>query len=699
MELLTDTLLHNRYRILHQLGIGGMGSVYLAFDTSLEVQVAVKINLNPSRESTTQFIREARLLASLRHPNLPLVTDYFLIDNSQVLVMDYIPGDNLDMVLKREGPQPVEKVLNLAMQIGSALAYLHSQNPPVVHRDIKPANLKLTPQGQVILVDFGIAKASDMMQATATGAQGFTPGFAPPEQYGSARTGPYSDQYAFAATLYTLLTNQVPAESVQRILGQAILTPISLLNPQVPSYVQAAIEKAMAFKPEDRFASVEEFVQALTRPSIEATVLPDGITQRAQPITPTVQSPTRKVSEIAAPAHKRKISPWIWGLVGGIVIFVAVIAIVLTGLLLMPKDNLTSASPTAVQILAQQAATTTVTPMPPTETQKPLPSPTITPTLTSTVTETPSPLPTDTPADTATPQPRPLGEGKLVAFVSDREDNQTLQVWTMKVWLDQMGQIFASDFTQRTFGAGNKQYPSWSPDGTRLLYSAPGEDPSFGLDIYLLDITDPNAKPINLTRLEGDDTLPSWSPDGKIIAFTNIGRYVPDVKQIYFMSPDGSNRRRISTDFIEYDPFWTPKMDWLLYVIFARDHHYLFKRAQTDDYATPEPFDREGYFGRLGEVADPAISPDGNSIAYTRIVGLIKKIYVADFSAHGGKIAVITPNNTKETDPTWSSDSQYIAFTSGRDGNFEIYIMTSVGQLQTNLTNNPAIDMQPAWQW
>jgi len=261
MELAPKTLLKERYEVIRKLGQGGMGAVYMAHDVVLEEVVAVKANRNPLPQSSNLFLREARLLATLRHPNLPRVTDYFIIDEIQYLVMDYIPGDDLNVIIKETGVQPLDMVLLWAEQIGSALVYLHNQNPPVVHRDIKPGNIKLMPSGEVMLVDFGIAKSNDPSQATTTGMTGFTPGYAPPEQYGTAHTGTYTDQYALAATLYHLLTNQHPVDSLQRIMGTAVLTPMNLLNPKIPAPIQAAIEKAMSLHPEERFPDVEEFLK------------------------------------------------------------------------------------------------------------------------------------------------------------------------------------------------------------------------------------------------------------------------------------------------------------------------------------------------------------------------------------------------------------------------------------------------------
>src|SRR6185436_5016853 len=199
MPLETGSLLNGRYRIDRILGQGGMGAVYLATDESLGIPCAVKENLSLSPESERLFRREATLLASLRHPNLPRVTNHFVLGDEQYLVMDFVEGEDLKERLAREGSLPEADIIQWATQICDALTYLHSLNPPIIHRDIKPANIKLTSSGEALLVDFGIAKASDPSQKTATASVALTPGFAPPEQYGLGRTAPATDQYALAA--------------------------------------------------------------------------------------------------------------------------------------------------------------------------------------------------------------------------------------------------------------------------------------------------------------------------------------------------------------------------------------------------------------------------------------------------------------------------------------------------------------------
>ncbi|KPK90683.1 MAG: hypothetical protein AMJ88_15615 [Anaerolineae bacterium SM23_ 63] len=263
MPLEIGALLDDRYRIEGVLGQGGFGAVYLATDERLEFPCAVKENLNISPESERQFRREATLLATLRHPNLPRVTHHFVLAGHQYLVMDFVEGEDLNQRIEREGALSEEDVLRWTEQIGDALKYLHDRDPPVIHRDIKPANIRITPNGDAILVDFGIAKATAVGQTTSRGARGVTPGFAPPEQYGLGRTDPRADVYALGATIYCLLTGESPPDSVERLVGREILKPPKQLRPDLKTNVADAVVKAMECRREDRFRDVEGFLEAL----------------------------------------------------------------------------------------------------------------------------------------------------------------------------------------------------------------------------------------------------------------------------------------------------------------------------------------------------------------------------------------------------------------------------------------------------
>ncbi|MBO9368867.1 MAG: serine/threonine protein kinase, partial [Chloroflexi bacterium] len=263
MTLARGTLLHGRYRIMEILGQGGMGAIYRAIDERLGVDVAVKENFFTTEEYARQFRLEAVILASLRHPNLPRVSDHFVENDGQYLVMDYIEGEDLRQRMERLGSISEEEAVLIGAAVCDALTYLHTRKPPIIHRDIKPGNIKITPDGHIFLVDFGLAKVVEGNQLTTTGARAMTPGYSPPEQYGTARTDPRTDIYSLGATLYAALTGVIPEDGLARAMGTAELTPLRKRNPKISRRLASVIEKAMAIDPAERYQTAEEFKRAL----------------------------------------------------------------------------------------------------------------------------------------------------------------------------------------------------------------------------------------------------------------------------------------------------------------------------------------------------------------------------------------------------------------------------------------------------
>ena len=273
-------ILRERYVVTKVIGRGGMGSIYLAEDNRLSGRIcAVKEVYQGSdlpeevrAQGRDQFYREASVLAQLDHPNLPKVSDFFTEDERDYLVMDFVPGDDLkslmDAARRKSKFLPLEDVLAWGVQIADALEYMHSQDPPVIHRDIKPSNLKLTPNGLIKLVDFGLVKQMVPDEMTVTVIQGRgTATYTPLEQYGgdTGHTDPRSDIYAFGATLYHLLTNHPPLEAKQRFLQPHGLKPLGEYNPEIEPQLEEAVLWAMALHPDERPADVGSFRQALTR--------------------------------------------------------------------------------------------------------------------------------------------------------------------------------------------------------------------------------------------------------------------------------------------------------------------------------------------------------------------------------------------------------------------------------------------------
>ncbi|MHB2021027.1 MAG: protein kinase domain-containing protein [Candidatus Xenobia bacterium] len=253
-----------RYRFERLLAQGGFGEVYLGTHLRLNRRVAIKVlqTLSPDpaeqRQFQEQFEREAKILASLDHPNLAKVTDFFDDAGTAFLVMEFIEGEDL---ASRAAPERAETiVLGWALQIVDALVYLHSRNPPIIMRDLNPRNIMLTGDGHIKLVDFGIARPLVKGQGTRTEIRGYgTAGYAPPEQYGEGGTDERSDLYSLGATLVYLLTNQSPPEAIARVTKRTAL----LALPGVTPHLSKLIESLMALSPDDRPSCAEDVRSAI----------------------------------------------------------------------------------------------------------------------------------------------------------------------------------------------------------------------------------------------------------------------------------------------------------------------------------------------------------------------------------------------------------------------------------------------------
>jgi serine/threonine protein kinase len=251
----TGTILQDRYLVAKQIGAGGMGAVYVGTDQRFGSTVAIKETFFSEENLKRAFEREARLLNNLRHPALPRVSDHFVDGNGQFLVMEYIPGEDLsEMMSKRESAFSVSEVMTWADQLLDALDYLHTQEMPVVHRDIKPQNLKLTPRGQIILLDFGLAKGNPTDSNHQTNTKsifGYSRIYAPLEQIQGTGTDPRSDFYSLAATIYHLMTGAAPEDALTRatavLNGQPDpLRPPNSIRPEISPAVSEVLMNAMA---------------------------------------------------------------------------------------------------------------------------------------------------------------------------------------------------------------------------------------------------------------------------------------------------------------------------------------------------------------------------------------------------------------------------------------------------------------------
>jgi Tol biopolymer transport system component len=687
MTLTSGDLLHIRYRIIGIIGKGGMGAVYRGEDAVLLVPVAIKENLNPLPQAVKQFKREALLLASLRHPNLPRVTDHFIEGALQYLIMDYVPGDDLKAILEQQGAIPESQVMSWCGEICDALTYLHTQHPPVTHRDVKPANIKITPEGKPVLVDFGIAKASETGSVTTTGARSLTPGFAPPEQYGSSPTDSRTDQYSLAATLYNLLTGQIPPDSLDRTLGQSTLKPLRELNPNINPVVDRAILKAMSLSPSDRFFSVKDFLAALKGEIPVSEPAPDtAVPSSREPLTVIRRTPEKTTleklpAEPSAGAEPplfgrlRRSTPFLVG-VGALLCLLAT-GIAIGGYALSgsgptqaAKNSPTSAVSAASTVSPSPASFATATPTAETAIDTEVVAPPATVTLKATV------------------EPTAIGGGSLLAFVSNR-NGQRYQIYTYN--------LLTKEIRQLTSDPSNKGRIAWSSDGLKIFYEAPGPDGK--KDIFSINADGTGA--VNLTNTPGDDVYPAVSSKTGQLAFVSSRN---SWMQIWWMRPDGADLINVSAMHSnkhfnrpqEWDPAWGPDGTTMYFMlnVTGQTRVYRWDSRQTSSDPVVVTMMAGDYIEK-----EPAVSPTGDFLAYTRMIDNGSEICVVttDLSKRAACTTPLT-DRLNNTDPDWSPDGQWIAYTTQRGGNFDIYLIMISGAGRTNLTDNPANDMYPAWQ-
>lgn len=275
MNISPGTLLQNRYMINRLLGKGGMGAVYQAKDQQTDETVALKQALVSDPSFQKAFEREARILTRMRHAVLPVVSDFFSTNDGLFLVMELIPGEDLEtLILKKKGmfqnSKAVPWVMHWADKLLDALSYLHNQNPPIIHRDIKPQNLRIRPDGTIALLDFGIAKSvgDQTRHSIVHSVRGYTTSYAPLEQIQGTGTNPTSDLYALAATLYHILTGKAPPDALTRVSDILEGKPDPLrsaneVNPYVTPVVALILHQALSIKMADRFVSASAMRKAI----------------------------------------------------------------------------------------------------------------------------------------------------------------------------------------------------------------------------------------------------------------------------------------------------------------------------------------------------------------------------------------------------------------------------------------------------
>ncbi len=701
------------YRLVREIGRGGMGAVYLAVRADQEFRQRVAIKLVKRGMDTDFVIRrfrnERQILAALNHPNIARLLDGGTTDDGlPYFVMEYIEGSPIHRYCDTLRLSVAER-LGLFRQVCAAVAYAHEQK--VIHRDIKPGNILVAEDGTTKLpklLDFGIAKildpdlAADTLDPTVTAMRLMTPDYASPEQARGEQVTDATDQYSLGVLLYELLTGQRPhhlrhrpPHEIARIISEEeperpsdvvtrtrevtasdgrrtiTLTPETVshnrssspgeLRRELAGGLDDIVMQALDKDPQYRYGSVQELSQDISRYLQGLPIIAPGYFERSEQETTAETAasepgrpthPNRSTRVEAALAFADKFMPSNKG--ARIILFLFAGSLALfTAFLIVVAGFLTFI--TAVDYFFDDTPGSPHPQTPALRAKKTL--------LRLTNNNANDGLPAWSP------------DGKKIAFHSNRDGKNEIYV------MDADG----SNVRRLTNNLANDDVPRWSPDGRKIVFDSERDG---NKEIYVMDADGGNQT--RLTRSKAIDTGAMWSPDGSRIAFaTNRGNSYPFNFDIYVMNANGSAVKRIVRD-PEYDaePRWSPDGSKILFVT-GRNNNF-------DVYVMDADGSNQKNLTADSPKADgaPAWSLDGSNIAIVSRRDGNDEIYVTD--ADGGNLKRVTYNSASDTRPSWAPDGSKLAFQTDRDGNWEIYVMSVDGELD-QLTDDAADDIGPAW--
>jgi len=703
-----------RYHILEQLGEGGMATVYKAYDTRLERDVAVKIIRRGAfpadhlEQILKRFERESKALARLFHPNIVKVLDYGEYEGSPYMVLEYLPGGTLKQKLGK--PINWQDSIQLLLPVARALEYAHEQG--IIHRDVKPSNILLTVKNQPLLTDFGIAKileSRELTTLTGTGVGVGTPEYMAPEQW-TGKAGVQSDIYSLGIVLYEMVTGRKPymADTPAAILLKQATEPLphpTLYAPNLPGSVEKALIKALARNPQNRFQSMADFAAALeklakgrqaghtsddvselsalagdTYATIEQDDSRATFLQEATFDTRSmsgVESPERTTRDTHAPEEKIKhaLPVWVYALgagIGGLVILSLCIGIALAtgmigrssqplqaevpspavqpGNIIIPTETIPAQDP-----IGQQVVPTDLSNMAPTST--PFPSS--------------ASIPSNTPyfPPTSIPISNPTGKIVYACQVSGKEDFNEICLINAD----------GSGFRQLTSNGADNGWPSLSPDGKTVFYAS---NKTGSYQLYKLPLS--SGSEVQLTNISGQAMAPDMSPTGQIVFTLSTTS-----ESIWVMNADGSGAHQVYR--LGWDPVWSPDGNKILFATGTVSNvvHAIINADGSD-------------FHQLANFAELRGRSDWSSLNLIAIYAgpsWGRNLYTVNVD--GSNITQITTGGNGQG-PSFSPDGQWIAFTGyfdnmGDINGCEIYIIRIDGTDRIRLTSNSYCDWQPRW--
>ncbi len=725
-ELTTGSTFAERYQIIEELGRGGMGKVYKVHDTEIKEKVALKLlksEIALDEKTIERFRNEIRLARKIAHKNVGRMFDLGKGEGTYFITMEYVPGQDLKGLIRQTGKLAVETTVSIAKQVCEGLEEAHKQG--VVHRDLKPSNIMIDKEGNVRIMDFGIARSIKTKGLTGAGVMIGTPEYMSPEQAEAKAVDHRSDIYSLGVILYEMVTGLLPFEGdtplsiAMKHKSEKLKAP-KLLNPQIPDDLNSLILKCLEKVKTDRYQAAEEIFKDIT--GIEKKI---PLTQR---VVPKRKPATSK--EVTVKFNLKKVF---------ISALIIIVLIAIAGLLLFrpsPPD-------TDIEI----GTTRQISYEPGLEID-----PKISPDgkMVAFVTG---------PLGKTRLVVRQVAGGRPIEVTQDFPGNQRWPQWSP----DGTQLAFYSEgaiYVVPSLGGVPKQIvdkienssahsPAWSPDGKKIAYVR-----NDSIYVFTLD-SETSEKIVEAKYVHSL----SWSPDGSQIAyvsgnigfvfskfdiaeviFTIIGNNAPSSIHIASLSR-GTTVRVTSGDNLNASPVWTPEKKHILFISDrggARDIYAVpltssgkpsgaAARLTTGSNAYTMSISRDGQKlvysvfnstanvssiqipkkgpvsiseskpitkgNQIVESAD--ISPDGQWVAYNSDLSGNSDIY--KIMVTGEEAIQLTTHPSGDFNPRWSPDGEKIAFHSFRRGNRDIYSMTKDGRSIQVVTEEPSHEMGAVW--
>jgi len=691
--------LADRYRLLRELGMGGMATVYLAEDLKHHRQVAVKV-LRPELAAslgTDRFLREIEIAAGLHHPHILPLYDSGAADPGTgkgsylFYVMPFVDGESLRTRLERETQLPLDDALRITREVADALDYAHGKG--VIHRDIKPENILLE-SGHAVVADFGIARALAAGKRSETGARDLakltepglslgTPAYMSPEQAaGNSDVDARSDIYSLGCVLYEMLAGQPPFQGAtfEILLRQHIAVtppPVAQFRPSTPQFVSDALARALEKAPADRFTSSREFAAALG----------DGFTSGPRP-APTVAVPV--------PGARRRFPR---------AVLYAVLALGIIGV----AWRLAKSGP--IRVRADNA--------PPVPTTK-----LVQLTFHQGVEEWPAWSPdgkqlafsqevggfkklfvrdlatgaerqlTTVPKDDIQPSWSP--DGKRLAFARASLPTGKLEPGDVLGWYADGGDIWSIDLATGTEHLLIEKAfnPAWSPDGARIAFDAGWAG---SRRIWVADSNGRNPQQVTGDSVETVvHASARWSPDGRRLVYRRILKTRSDIRVIDVATKGVT----VITDdnLPDLDPAWSPSGRYI-YFTSSRGGGLNIWRVPVSASGTASGPGQQLTTG-AGPDLELAVSPDGRRLAFA-VLGINSDVWRLPVDPVTGRPTgdptVLVGSTRVESRAAWSHDASAIAFNSDRQGDMNLWVRTLADGVERQVTTGPGGDYQPDW--